>query len=109
LGETSLWHFRHSAAIDVPLEHPRKRLCTRQIRELARFRHSNKCKNLQNVSGEENASADFLILTLEPSGKGHKLNPSSQFKKFSRELRFERARLETSHPIAESIAASAAT
>jgi len=77
LGEASLWHFKHSAAIDVPLEYPRKHLCTRQIRQLARFRHSNKCKNLQNVSGEENASADFLIVAFQQSDQSHNLNAAS--------------------------------
>jgi hypothetical protein len=74
LGETSLWHFKHSAAIDVPLGQPRKHLCTRQIPQLADFRHSNKCKNLQNVSGEENTSADFLIVTFQPTDQSHNLN-----------------------------------
>jgi hypothetical protein len=67
----------------VPLEHPRKHLCTRQIRQLARFRHLNKCKNLQNVSGEENASADFLIVAFQQSDQRHNLK-RLQFEKLSR-------------------------
>jgi hypothetical protein len=44
---------------------------------LLRFRHSNKCKNLQNVSGEENASADFLIVAFQPTDQSHNLNAIS--------------------------------
>jgi hypothetical protein len=58
----------------VPLGQPRKHLCTRQIRQLARFRHSNKCKNLQNVSGEENASADFMIVAFQQTDQRHNFN-----------------------------------
>jgi len=50
---------------------------------LLRFRHSNKCKNLQNVSGEENASADFLIVAFQQSDQRHNLK-RLQFEKLSR-------------------------
>jgi len=32
---------------------------------------------LQNVSGEENASADFLIMAFQPTDQRHNLNAAS--------------------------------